>query len=180
MRKLVLAMPLTAAIAAVAAKALAKPSWGEAFLLGALLCPTDPVLSSSRSRTRARPAARTPLAQPRVGDERRARAARGARPDRRGRRDGRSLRRCALRAPGGGRRPAHRAARGVRGGASSRTAAASPSGQAPTRRRSTPSASRARPTAWPLPAHVEVVKLGIFVVFGALLTLPALLSDGLA
>jgi sodium/hydrogen antiporter len=47
LRKLVLAMPLTAVIIAVAGHALAGLSWTEAFLLGALLSPTDPVLSSS-------------------------------------------------------------------------------------------------------------------------------------
>jgi sodium/hydrogen antiporter len=47
LRKLVLAMPITAAIVAVAASALTDLSWTEAFLLGALLSPTDPVLSSS-------------------------------------------------------------------------------------------------------------------------------------
>jgi NhaP-type Na+/H+ or K+/H+ antiporter len=46
-RKLVLAMPLTAAIVALAARLLTGLSWTEAFLLGALLSPTDPVLSSS-------------------------------------------------------------------------------------------------------------------------------------
>jgi NhaP-type Na+/H+ or K+/H+ antiporter len=47
LRKLVLAMPITAAIIAVAAAAFTDLSWTEAFLLGALLSPTDPVLSSS-------------------------------------------------------------------------------------------------------------------------------------
>ena len=47
LRKLVLAMPLTAALVAVAAKVLTDLDWTEAFLLGALLSPTDPVLSSS-------------------------------------------------------------------------------------------------------------------------------------
>src|ERR671920_2523845 len=47
LRKLLLAMPITAAIVAVAAAALTDLSWTEAFLLGALLSPTDPVLSSS-------------------------------------------------------------------------------------------------------------------------------------
>ena len=47
LRALVLAMPLTAAIIAVAAKLLTNLNWTEAFLLGALLSPTDPVLSSS-------------------------------------------------------------------------------------------------------------------------------------
>jgi NhaP-type Na+/H+ or K+/H+ antiporter len=46
LRKLVLAMPITAVIVAVTAKALIDLSWTEAFLLGVLLSPTDPVLSS--------------------------------------------------------------------------------------------------------------------------------------
>jgi NhaP-type Na+/H+ or K+/H+ antiporter len=46
-RKLVLAMPITAALIAVAAHWLVGLDWTEAFLLGALLSPTDPVLSSS-------------------------------------------------------------------------------------------------------------------------------------
>jgi NhaP-type Na+/H+ or K+/H+ antiporter len=47
LRKLVLAMPLTAAIVALAARALTDLTWTECFLLGSLLAPTDPVLSSS-------------------------------------------------------------------------------------------------------------------------------------
>ncbi len=47
LRKLVLAMPLTALIVACSARLLTDLSWTEAFLLGALLSPTDPVLSSS-------------------------------------------------------------------------------------------------------------------------------------
>src|SRR4051812_44021577 len=47
LRKLVLAMPITAAIVAVTAAGLTDLSWTQAFLLGALLSPTDPVLSSS-------------------------------------------------------------------------------------------------------------------------------------
>jgi NhaP-type Na+/H+ or K+/H+ antiporter len=46
-RKLVLAMPLTAAVVAVATRLLTGLSWTESFLVGALLSPTDPVLSSS-------------------------------------------------------------------------------------------------------------------------------------
>jgi NhaP-type Na+/H+ or K+/H+ antiporter len=46
LRKLVLAMPLTAGIVAVGARLLTNLSWTECFLLGALLSPTDPVLSS--------------------------------------------------------------------------------------------------------------------------------------
>jgi NhaP-type Na+/H+ or K+/H+ antiporter len=46
-RKLVLAMPITGALVALAAHTLTDLSWTESFLLGALLSPTDPVLSSS-------------------------------------------------------------------------------------------------------------------------------------
>ena len=46
-RKLIAAMPLTAALVAVAVKLLIGLSWTEAFLVGALLSPTDPVLSSN-------------------------------------------------------------------------------------------------------------------------------------
>jgi sodium/hydrogen antiporter len=47
LRKLVLAMPITAALIAVATQWLTDLSWTESFLVGALLSPTDPVLSSS-------------------------------------------------------------------------------------------------------------------------------------
>src|SRR5437868_12031789 len=40
-------MPLTAIIIAAATKLLTDLNWTESFLLGALLSPTDPVLSSS-------------------------------------------------------------------------------------------------------------------------------------
>jgi sodium/hydrogen antiporter len=46
-RKLVLAMPLTAGLVAVATHALTDLGWTESFLVGALLSPTDPVLSST-------------------------------------------------------------------------------------------------------------------------------------
>jgi sodium/hydrogen antiporter len=46
-RKLVLAMPITCVLVACATKALTDLDWTEAFLVGALLSPTDPVLSSS-------------------------------------------------------------------------------------------------------------------------------------
>lgn len=46
LRKLVLAMPITAGVIAVATKVVTDLSWTEVFLLGALLSPTDPVLSS--------------------------------------------------------------------------------------------------------------------------------------
>ncbi|MEA2215305.1 MAG: sodium/hydrogen antiporter [Solirubrobacteraceae bacterium] len=46
LRKLIVAMPVTAAIVALVAHWLIGLSWAEAFLLGALLSPTDPVLSS--------------------------------------------------------------------------------------------------------------------------------------
>ncbi|MDP9294254.1 MAG: cation:proton antiporter, partial [Actinomycetota bacterium] len=47
LRKLALAMPITGALVALAAHLLTDLGWTEAFLLGALLSPTDPVLSSS-------------------------------------------------------------------------------------------------------------------------------------
>jgi sodium/hydrogen antiporter len=47
LRKLVLAMPITCVLIAAATKALTDLNWTESFLLGALLAPTDPVLSSS-------------------------------------------------------------------------------------------------------------------------------------
>jgi sodium/hydrogen antiporter len=47
LRKLVLAMPITAVLVALAAHVLTDLSWTECFLVGALLSPTDPVLSSS-------------------------------------------------------------------------------------------------------------------------------------
>jgi NhaP-type Na+/H+ or K+/H+ antiporter len=46
LRKLLIAMPITAAIVAALARWLVGLGWSEAFLLGALLSPTDPVLSS--------------------------------------------------------------------------------------------------------------------------------------
>ena len=46
-RKLAAAMPVTAALVAVAVKLLIGLSWTESFLVGVLLAPTDPVLSSS-------------------------------------------------------------------------------------------------------------------------------------
>jgi sodium/hydrogen antiporter len=47
-RSLVLAMPLTMAMLALAAKALfPELSWAEAFLIGAVLSPTDPVVTST-------------------------------------------------------------------------------------------------------------------------------------
>ena len=52
-RKLVMAMPLTCVIVAVATHALTDLGWTECFLVGALLSPTDPVLSSASSPTRA-------------------------------------------------------------------------------------------------------------------------------
>jgi NhaP-type Na+/H+ or K+/H+ antiporter len=62
LRKVLLAMPLTALLVAGAAWALTDLGWTEAFLVGALLSPTDPVLSSSVV-TNPRAAGRAPLAQ---------------------------------------------------------------------------------------------------------------------
>jgi sodium/hydrogen antiporter len=47
LRKLVLAMPLTAGLVALATHALTDLGWTQSFLLGALLSPTDPVLSQA-------------------------------------------------------------------------------------------------------------------------------------
>ncbi len=47
LRKLAIAMPVTAAIVALTAHVLIGLSWTESLLLGALLSPTDPVLTSS-------------------------------------------------------------------------------------------------------------------------------------
>lgn len=47
LRSLLVAMPLTAVLIAVAAAGLLKLDWRQAFLLGALLSPTDPVLTAS-------------------------------------------------------------------------------------------------------------------------------------
>ena len=47
LRKLAIAMPLTAGIVAIAAHLLVGLSWTESLLLGALLSPTDPVLTSN-------------------------------------------------------------------------------------------------------------------------------------
>ena len=90
LRKLVLAMPLTAVIVAAGTQLLTGLSWTESFLVGALLSPTDPVLSSSVVTNPRVPRGGPPLAQPRVGAQRRAGAAGGA-----------GLQRRA----GGGRRP---------------------------------------------------------------------------
>ena len=79
LRKLVLAMPITAAVVAVGARLLTSLTWTECFLLGALLSPTDPVLSSGVVTNPRVPAADPALAEPRVGAQRRAGAARGAR-----------------------------------------------------------------------------------------------------
>ena len=47
LRNLVLAMPITCGVVAVTTKAVTDLTWTESFLVGALLSPTDPVLSSS-------------------------------------------------------------------------------------------------------------------------------------
>jgi NhaP-type Na+/H+ or K+/H+ antiporter len=47
LRKLALAMPITCVLVACLAKALTDLDWTQSFLIGALLSPTDPVLSSS-------------------------------------------------------------------------------------------------------------------------------------
>jgi NhaP-type Na+/H+ or K+/H+ antiporter len=56
LRKLVVGMPITAAIIALVARLVADLPWTEAFLIGALLSPTDPVLSASVVSDRRVPA----------------------------------------------------------------------------------------------------------------------------
>ncbi len=57
-RSLVIAMPITMALLAGAAKALfPELSWAEAFLLGAVLSPTDPVVTSAVVTSRLVPSA---------------------------------------------------------------------------------------------------------------------------
>jgi len=57
-RSLVIAMPITIALLGVAAKLLfAELSWAEAFLLGTVLAPTDPVVTSSIVTSRLIPSA---------------------------------------------------------------------------------------------------------------------------
>ena len=57
-RSLVIAMPITMALLALAAKALFPDlSWAEAFLLGAVLSPTDPVVTSAVVTSRLVPSA---------------------------------------------------------------------------------------------------------------------------
>ena len=132
------------------AHALTDLGWTESFLLGALLSPTDPVLSSSVVTNPRVPRARPPFAQPRVGAERRPRAARRARVRGGAGAERERLRVVALRAPGrrrsalafGDRRSGSSASwllprgRGAERGRSRRT-----------RSRCTRSASRSRPTA---------------------------------
>src|SRR4051794_24817007 len=56
-RSLAIAMPITMALLALAAKALfPDPSWAEAFLLGAVPPPTDPVVPSAVVPSRLVPA----------------------------------------------------------------------------------------------------------------------------
>jgi NhaP-type Na+/H+ or K+/H+ antiporter len=57
-RALMIAMPITLALLALAAKALfPELSWAEAFLLGAVLSPTDPVVTSAVVTSRLVPSA---------------------------------------------------------------------------------------------------------------------------
>ena len=99
LRKLVLAMPLTCVLVALVTHALTDLDWTESFLVGALLSPTDPVLSSAVITNPRVPRLDPPLAQPRVWAERRPGAPGGAGVHgRRGRRRG--LRLVGVRASG--------------------------------------------------------------------------------
>ena len=214
LRKLVLAMPITAAVVAVGAHLLTNLGWTECFLLGALLSPTDPVLSSSRRHEPPRPAADPPLAEPRVGAERRSRAAGGARAGDGDQRatpptssGGSSCSRtcssgsrrvsCSVRSPRGCSRARSVSSKGIPGYQKSLYALGS---------------AFAIYGVTELPPHgngliavyvaaivlgirrpdirsyfqqqaadlVEIVKIGVFVVFGSLLTLHGLFGDGWA
>ena len=150
LRKLVLAMPITTMIVAAAARVLIGLSWTESFLLGALLAPTDPVLTSSivtnprvprlvRHSLNLESGLNDGLALPAVlallgGAERRLG----------------QLRVVALRAaghrPGPALRPRLRLAR-LAADAARERAAAGAARSPPTRSRCSRSASRSRPTA---------------------------------
>ena len=190
-----------------------RSDWTEAFLLGALLSPTDPVLSSSVVTNPRVPRRHPPLAQPRVRAQRRPRAAGGARAARRARRRRRRLRVVEVRAPGRLARRRRRLRRRLR-----RVAVCMPRRRARARDHAAPEGAlrarrrRSRPTASPsLPPEgngfiavfvcaitlgirrpdirecferrsediIEIVKLGVFVVFGSLLTFGGLFGDGL-
>ena len=70
-RALLIAMPLTLALLALAAKLLfSELSWAEAFLLGAVLSATDPVVTSAVVTSQRVPASVQPCAQPRVRAQR--------------------------------------------------------------------------------------------------------------
>ena len=214
LRKLVLAMPLTALIVAVAARALVGLSWTESFLLGALLSPTDPVLSSSVVTNPRVPRLDPSLAEPGVRDERRAGAAGRAGARRRARHRPRPLRLVALRAAGRDDRLASPGSwSGGPAGGCCRGAAPPETGiQAHQRALYALGVAFAAYGIAVLPPHgngliavfvaaitlgirrpdlrslfaseaanlVEIVKLGIFVVFGSLLTLHGLFGDGWA
>ena len=78
-RALIIAMPVTMALIALCARVLfPQLDWAECFLLGAVLSPTDPVVTSTVVTARRVPGVDPPHAQPGVRPERRARAAAGA------------------------------------------------------------------------------------------------------
>ena len=79
LRKLVLAMPITAVIVAVAAHALTDLGWTRVLPARRAALPDRPGAVVERRHQPARAAPRAPLAQPRVGPERRPRAAGRAR-----------------------------------------------------------------------------------------------------
>ena len=213
LRKLVLAMPLTCVLVALATHALTDLGWTESFLVGALLSPTDPVLSSAvitnprvprliRHSLNLESGLNDGLALPAVlaftaaaaGDEdfvwwqfvlqdvcvglavRAGGGVRGVAADAeraRARTRDQLASEGALRPGRGVRRVRHgdaaaggqRLHRGVRGGDRARHLA--PGHRASASRRSSEDI-------------VEIVKLGVFVVFGAIITLDGLFGDGWA
>ena len=202
-RKLVLAMPITCAVVAVVAHALTDLSWTESFLLGALLSPTDPVLSSSvvtnprvprlvRHSLNLESGLNDGLALPAVlafsaalatsqGDFG---AVRVRSPGRRARlRVRRRDRPCRVVRDAAGGAVLVRPRRGVRDLRGDRAGADRQRLHRGVRVRD--HARRPAPRPRPrLQQHagdiVEIVKLGIFVVFGALLTFDGLFMDGWA
>ena len=104
LRKLVLAMPITAIVIAAAARLLFGLTWTESFLVGAVLSPTDPVLTSSIVTNPRVPRLIRHSLNLEVRPQRRARAACGARLRGRAQRELARFRVVAVRAPGRGAR----------------------------------------------------------------------------
>ena len=78
-RALIIAMPVTMGLLALCAKLIfPELDWAECFLLGAILAPTDPVVTSTVVTTRRVPALIRHTLEPRIRAQRRTGAAAGA------------------------------------------------------------------------------------------------------